>query len=134
MKIDFEWHKSTDQIAKEIINDDAQLFMANETKRLMDPFVPADELVLAQNVSIYTEHGQGIVEYRSAYAHYQYKGELYVSSKTGSPWSRGEYKIAAGKKIKHSTFRHPQATSEWDKAMMVSRKEDLARAMQNYLK
>ena len=28
-------------------------FLANEAKRLMDPYVPADSLALAQNVSVH---------------------------------------------------------------------------------
>lgn len=135
MRVDFEWHKRPDQIAKELINDDTQLFMANTAKRFMNPYVPADDLVLAQNVSIYTEKGQGIVEYRSPYAHYQYKGELYVSSITGSPYaSQGEHKVPAGRKLNHSTFRHPLATSEWDRAMVIARKDDLTKSVQNYIR
>lgn len=135
MRVDFEWHKRPDQITKELINNDTQLFMANTMKRFMDPYVPADNLILAQNVSIYTEGGHGIVEYRSPYAHYQYKGEVYVSSITGSPYAtHGEYKVPTGKKLNHSTFRHPLATSEWDKAMITARRDDLVKSMQNYIR
>lgn len=134
IRIDFEWKKKPDEITKKLLNSNVKLFQANEAKRLMDPYVPADKLMLAQNVSVYVEKGQGIVEYRSPYAHYQYTGILYISSKTGSPWSRGEYKVSTGKKLKHSTFRHPLATSEWDKAMKVARGEELAEAVQRYIK
>lgn len=134
MRIDFEWNKQPDQIVKERINSNTQLFMANEAKRFMDPYVPANNLVLAQNVSLYVEGDNGVVEYRSPYAHYQYKGELYVSSKSGSPWARsGEYKVPAGKNLEHKTFRHPLATSEWDKAMSKARMKDLAQSMENYI-
>lgn len=134
MRIDFEWNKQPDQIVKERINSNTQLFMANEAKRFMDPYVPANNLVLAQNVSLYVEGDNGVVEYRSPYAHYQYKGELYVSSKTGSPWAKsGEYKVPVGKNLKYKTFRHPLATSEWDKAMSKARMKDLAQSMENYI-
>lgn len=134
-RVDFEWKKKPDKIVKEIINDDLHLFMANEMKRFMDPYVPAQNLVLAQNVSIYTEREVGVVEYRSPYAHYQYAGELYVSSKTGSPWaSEGEYKVPTGESLEYSKFRHPLATSHWDKAAVTARGDDLTRAMQNYVK
>lgn len=133
-RVDFEWKKKPDKIVKEIINNDAQLFMANEMKRLMDPYVPAQNMVLAQDVSIYTEKDAGIVEYRSPYAHYQYEGELYVSSKTGGAIaSEGEYKVPAGRKLEYSKFRHPLATSHWDKAMMTARGDDLTKAMQRYI-
>ena len=73
MRVDFEWNKPVSQIAKDIINSDVQLFMANECKRQMMPYVPAQNLVLAQNVSLYVEDNMGVVEYRSPYAHYQWK-------------------------------------------------------------
>ena len=135
MRVDFEWKKRPSQIAKEIINSDVQLFMANEAKRLMNPYVPADKLMLAQNVSIYTEDDQGIVEYRSPYAHYQYKGVLYVSSITGSAFaSSGEYKVPTSKKLEYSKFRHPLATSQWDKAMVTAKGDDLTAAVQSFVK
>lgn len=134
MQLDFMWLKPISQIAKDKLGGDAgQLFLANEAKRLMDPYVPADTMALAQNTRVYVESGNGIVEYMSPYAHYQYKGELYVSSSTGSPWSLGEYKVPAGRPINHSKFRHPLATSEWDKAMYTARKGDLTAAMQRYV-
>lgn len=134
MKLEFKWNKPLDQIVKERINDKTQLFMANEAKRFMDPYVPANNLALAQNVRTYVEDGKGVVHYQSPYAHYQYKGELYVSSVTGSPWaSRGEHKVPAGRPLNYSKFRHPLATSEWDKAMMRSRKGDLTNAVQKYI-
>lgn len=133
-EIDFIWNNQPEEIVKRIINSDVRLFMANEAKRLMDQYVPAKNLILAQAVRIYIEGEQGIVHYNSPHAHYQYKGELYVSSVTGSPWaSKGEYKIPTGEPLNHSKFRHPLATSEWDKAMMRSRKGDLVSATQNYI-
>ena len=135
MRVDFEWKKPTPQIAKEIINSDVQLFMANEAKRLMDPYVPARNLMLAQNVSIYAEDDEGIVHYRSPYAHYQYKGVLYVSSITGSAFaSSGEYKVPTSRKLEYSKFRHPLATSQWDKAMVTARGDDLTAAVQRFIK
>lgn len=136
MNITFKWHKVEKKIIREALNgDECLLFTASEAKRLMEPYVPADNLVLSENTDVYVEGDSGIVEYLSPYAHYQYEGELYVSSVTGSPWARkGEHKVAAGKKLKHSTFRHPLATSFWDRAMKVARMDDLIHAVQQYLK
>lgn len=140
MKTEFKWNKPPAQIAKEKTGgDDGLLFLANEAKRLMDPYVPADNLVLAQNVDVHVENGSGIVEYTSPYAHYQYQGEVYGPSYpimdggdiTG--WYSPPHKTPTGKKLKHSTFRHPLATSEWDKAMLKARKADLTKAMQQYI-
>lgn len=135
MKLSFEWLKSEKQIMKEKTGgEQGLLFLANEAKGLMDKYVPADELILAQDVRIYVEDDVGVVEYTSPYAHYQYKGELYVSSITGSPWAaNGEFKVPTGKKLEHSKFRHPNATSEWDKAMMTGEKGKLTQAFQKYI-
>lgn len=134
MKLEFRFDKSQEQIIKERLSPQARLSLAKEAERLMDPYVPAQNLILAQNTRVYLEGETGIVHYTSPYAHYQYKGELYVSSATGSAWaSEGEYKVPAGKPLKQSKFRHPLATSEWDKAMMKARKEDLVKAVQNYV-
>ena len=134
MNISLKWNKPKTKITEEATGGTpGRLFLANEAKRLMDPYVPADSLFLAQNVRTYVENDAGIVEYMSPYAHYQFEGELYVSSVTGSSWSKGEYKMPAGRELRHSKFRHPLATSHWDKAMRTARKDDLVRAYQNYL-
>lgn len=138
MRVDFEWKKRPSQIAKEIINSDVQLFTANEAKSLMDPYVPARNLVLAQNVSVYTEDDQGIVEYRSPYAHYQYKGIVYGPNypvKEGGViigWKSPPHKTPTNRKLEHSK-RHPLATSHWDKAMVTARGDDLTAAVQRFI-
>lgn len=136
MKLEFDWNKSLKQLQWDKTGgEDGRKFLANQAKAFMNPYVPADELILSQNVRTYVEGEHGVVQYNSPYAHYQYMGELYVSSRTGSAWaSEGEYKVPAGTKLKYDTFRHSLATDHWDKAMMVARKGDLARAMQNHLK
>ena len=78
MDVEIKWNKTSDQIAKEKTRgNDGLLFLANEAKRLMDPYVPADSLALAQNVSVRVEGDTGVIEYQSPYAHYQYKGVAY---------------------------------------------------------
>lgn len=140
----FSWLKSEKAIADEKSGGkEGLLFLANEAKRFMDPYVPADNLILAQNVRTYVEGEQGIVEYATPYAHYQWEGEVYVDPVTGKGaftngeglfWSRpGVAKVPSGRAIKHSTFRHPLATSHWDKAMKTARMDDLVKSYQNYL-
>lgn len=135
MNLDFKWNKNKKQLAFDKTGGKkGRLFLANESKRLMDPYVPAKNMLLAQNTRTFVEGEHGIIEYNSPYAHYQYEGELYVSSTTGSAWAaKGEYKIPAGKALRYDAFRHPLATDHWDKAMMVSRKRDLTAAYQAYL-
>lgn len=137
MKADFIWNRPVSEIAYERSGGDSgRLFLANECKRLMDPYVPARNLVLAQNVKVFVQDQHGYVHYRSPYAHYQYEGVLYVSSITGSSWAtQGEYKVKAvpERQLSHDKSRHPLATSHWDKAMMSARKGDLVRAYQRWL-
>ncbi|WP_270224056.1 minor capsid protein [Clostridium fessum] len=140
MDVEIKWNKTSDQIAKEKTRgNDGLLFLANEAKRLMDPYVPADSLALAQNVSVRVEGDTGVIEYQSPYAHYQYKGVAYgpnyplMDGGAVMGYYSPPHKSSTGKKLKYSHFRHPQATSEWDKAMMRARKGDLVRALENYL-
>lgn len=135
MKPSFQWSKGTEAIARDKLKgNDGLLFLANECKKLMEPYVPANNMALSQNTRVYTEDKCGVVEYNSPYAHYQYTGVLYVSSKTGSSWSKGEYKVPTGKALNYSKFRHPQATKKWDEAMKVAKMKDLEKSFQNYIK
>ena len=145
MKVTLKWNKSINAIVKDKTGGKSGLvFLANEAKRLMDPYVPANNMVLAQNVRVYAEGNKGIVHYLSPYAHYQYEGKVYVDPSTGKAaftngeglyWSRrGVGKIVTGRNLTYNTFRHPLATSHWDKAMLTARKGDLAKAYENYLK
>ena len=141
---EFIWDRTHTEIAKSRVgNKETALFLANEAKRLMDPYVPAKNLILAQNVRVYTEGANGVVEYLSPHAHYQFTGVLYVDKKTGLGaftngeglfWSRpGVSKVPTKQKLNYSTFRHPLATSRWDKAMLTARKTDLTASVQRYI-
>lgn len=89
MDVEIKWNKTSDQIAKEKTRgNDGILFLANEAKRLMDPYVPADSLALAQNVSVHVEGDTGVIEYQSPYAHYQYKGVAYGPNYPLMGWRR----------------------------------------------
>lgn len=136
MSIDFRWNKPVVQIAKEATGGDKTLlFMANEAKRLMDPYVPALNMALSQNVRVYVEGDQGVVHYLSPYASYQHEGVLMVSRITGSPWAKkGESKVVTGRKLNYNKSRHPLATSEWERAMKAARMGDLTNAVQRHVK
>ena len=136
-KAKFSWNDTIETIAHENTGGDgSRLFLANECMRLMNPYVPAEQVeVLAGSARAYSDGDSGYVEYNTPYAHYQYEGILYVSSITGSAWaSAGEYKVKTDKELEHQTAFHPLATSHWDKAMMVANRGKIVRAMQNYLK
>lgn len=135
MSVEFKWNKPIPQIADEATKkNQTLLFMANEAKRLMDPYVPALNMGLSQNVRTYVEGEYGVVHYVSPYAQYQHEGVLMVSRITGSAWARqGESKVVTGKKLKYNTSRHPLATSEWEKAMKAARMGDLTNAVQRFV-
>ena len=94
MHVGFRWNRPTSQIVNEAIGGSrTQLFMANEAKRLMDPYVPALNLVLAQNVRTYVEDGHGVVHYLSPYARYQVRvsvrlAESLCTISPDTPWPR----------------------------------------------
>lgn len=144
-KIVFEWKKPLLEIgAKKTGGRKGMLYLANTAKRLMEPYVPADTLTLSQNVRVSADEKNGQIHYLSPYAHYQWEGTLYVDPKTkkgaftngeGLFWSRPKAaKIPSDRKLHHSGFRHPLATSHWDTAMMTARRDDLVKAFDQYLK
>lgn len=144
MKIgaELKWHKPQGEIVDESSGGkEGKLFLANEFKRLMDPYVPAQNLILAQNVRVYVDtDGNGTIHYTSPYAHYQYEGVVYgpnypITNKDGEVegYFSPPHKTNTGRKLKYSKFRHPLATDHWDRAMLKDRKQDLIRAYQAWL-
>ena len=137
MVTEFRWNKPIPQIAKEATGGKRTLlFMANEARRLMSPYVPARNMNLdGRAVRTYVEGGSGVVHYLSPYARYQYHGFLMVSRITGSPWAkRGESTVLLGIPLNYSKERHPLATAEWDKAMMMAKGGAYVQAVQNYVR
>lgn len=135
MGTDFRWNRPIPLITREALGGERTLlFMANEAKRLMEPYVPALNMGLSQDVRTYVEGDRGIVHYTSPYANYQHKGILMVSRITGSAWARmGESKVTTGRKLKHNKSHHLLATSEWDKAMKAARMGDFTGAVQRFV-
>lgn len=134
--VDMVWNKPFSQVIRETTGGDkTQLFMANEVRRLCDPYVPANNMMLSRNVHIGVEGGKGYVHYLSPYARFQYEGKVMVGVKTGSAWAkRNEHKVVTSENLHYETFRHPLATSHWDKAMKVAHADDLAKSLQNYIR
>lgn len=131
-KISFEFNKPQKTIIEETTGGDkTQLFMANEARKLMQPYVPELNHIMIKDVQTYVENGGGVVHYKAPYSRYQFGGTLFVSSITGSSYSHGEYKVPTSKKLRYSK---PLATSHWDKAMKIARGDDLTKAVQNYIR
>lgn len=136
IKAEFYWNKPVDELCYEVTGgDDGRLFLANEVRRLSDPYVPSSQMgILRGSTKCYVKDGDGWIEYNTPYAHYQYEGILYVSSVTGSSWaSAGEYKIKTDQKLNYTKDFHPLATDHWDKAMYVANKNRLLRSYAKYI-
>ena len=87
MQTEIKWNKPIPSIVRGATGDKKTLlFMAQEARRLMDPYVPARNKALSRNVRVYVEGDHGVVHYLSPYARFQHEGYLMVSRITGSPW------------------------------------------------
>lgn len=132
---------TNDEIANRKVNGrQKMLYLANTCKRLMDPYVPAQNLVLAQNVRVTSDEKTGYVKYNSPYAHYQWEGEVYGPNypitENGEVvgYRSPPHKSPTGRQMQYSKFRHPLATSHWDRAMWAARKGDIIRSYESYLR
>lgn len=136
MQIGFKWNAPTDIILDRVTGGEKTLFfMANEAKRLMDPYVPYMDGVLSKNVEIGADSDGGFVHYKSPYAGFQFNGVVMLGVNSHSPYAKyGEGKVTTSKPLMHSKFRHPLATSYWYKAMKTARMNDLTKATQNYIR
>ena len=127
-------------IADRIIDDDVGTFLASEWSRYFAKYVPMREGILAQDITI--EPFQ--VTYNSPYDHYQRMGNLYVDPITLKGafydpdygfWSRpGVSKIPTGIPLNYSKEQNPLATSHWEVPAFEAFKDDVARAVTQYLK
>lgn len=98
----------------------ARKFLASEVKRFCAPYVPMQQGVLKNNVTIASD-GSHIV-YTQPYAHYQYYG-----------------KVMGGRAPKHYTgddlnYHGANRGPNWDKRMLADKSKDLERSMDEYIK
>ena len=91
--------------------------IANEVKRLSDPYVPMQQGTLKNTAQVVDSSTSVAVIYNQPYAHYQYYGE-----------------VMAGRAPKQYTGRDivyndaPLRGKEWDKRMMADRRNDVEKA------
>ncbi len=91
-----------------------QAFIDQEVIRLMVPYTPSRNNVLAKAAAQGTKIGSGRILVLSPYGRYQYYGVLMVSSLTGSAYAvHGEKKVITDRKLVYSTAKHPQAQALW---------------------
>ena len=119
------------------VDGDVQRFFTNECARKMDKYVPRD----TGNLSRLKVIGKDYIEYRSPYAHYMYKGILYVDPQTGkgsfySPdyghWSRPNVsKIPSNRRLNYHTVG---TGNYWDKRMWTAEGSAIIKDVENYMK
>lgn len=101
-----------------VIDDDVRQFAHMELGRLSDPYVPAQQGILAKSTEATPEH----LRYHMVYAHRQYVGM--TEGGEGKPPRPFDYRKDV----------HPLATSEWDQAMMKDRDQILIREIRGYIR
>lgn len=103
---------------------EAQKFIDSTCIRYMDPYTPAQNLVLTKSATIGTVIGSGEIHQIAPYARYQYYGMLMVSSVTGSSFaSSGEKKVLTDTPLRYSGAKHPQAGKLWFERMKADKQE-----------
>ena len=99
----------------------ARKYLASEVKRLCDPYVPMQQGMLKNNVTIAND-GSHIV-YTQPYAHYQYYGKVMAG--------RAPKKYTGDDLTYHGA---PMRGPNWDKRMLADKSKDLENSLDAYIK
>lgn len=137
MKVKIELNEP--KILRKVTNDRFGLFVANEWKRILDPYTPKDTGLLMQNVELTPWQ----IKYNEPYSAYMYYGEVYVDPVYNvggfySPrygfWSRpGVKKVPSGRTFEFQK-NNPYSTDHWDiKAEQAGQKSKLYKTLNNAL-
>lgn len=103
-----------------------QKYMTKRAADYMDKYVPFRDGILRTNVEI----GDDYILYKSEYAHYQYKGILYVDPETGSSYARKDTeKEATSTPLNYHTAG---TGSHWDKKMMTAERDKFIKEIEKY--
>lgn len=106
--------------------------------KFLNPYVPMDEGILSQNLTITPDY----VQYNVPYAHYMYEGVVYGPNipieENGvivGYWSKpGVAKHPTGKNINYSHEKHSLASRHWDKKAMDDKGEVFIKDVAEILK
>lgn len=91
-------------------DDRVGLFLATTWAKYFAKYTPMQTGTLRDSFSVEPFK----VTYNAPYAHYQWTGELWVSSTTGSSWAEaGEIKVPTGQPLEYSKEQNPLATDHW---------------------
>ena len=74
------------------------------------------------------------IEILGPYAHYQYRGKLWVDAVTGSAWARryGK-KVETAKDLTYDKSKNPQAGPFWDRRLIAAEGDAMAADVQKYI-
>lgn len=104
-------------------NGRAQVLFTNECARYMDRYVPMQTGMLKNTRFI----GPDYIEYSQPYAHYQYRGVLYLAA-NGSSWAKlGERKYPSNGELQYQGA--PVRGKLWDKRMWADNKNRIMRSV-----
>lgn len=120
-------------------NGRATKFLRDTCDKLMDEYIPKDSGTL-KNTKTYPSNHE--IKYTSPYAHYMYKGVVFISPslgvsgiplKNGKWWSpKGEKKVATNKAIKYSGGS--KRGKEWDKRMKLDKKDKIVKDLEKFVR
>lgn len=118
---------NTSEIRFKIFGDGkTQQKLTNTVAKKMDKYIPAKDFELRKSAKI----GKDKIVYQKPYAHYIYRGILYVDPKTGSPYAPKDTK-----KVPTSTpLTYRTGGSYWDKKMMAVEKDDIIEEVEGYIR
>lgn len=109
-------------------NGEVQKFLTQTCAIHMDKYVPYDNGELRTNIDI----GDNYIQYNQLYAHYQYKGILYVDPITGSSWARKDStKVPTNRELQYHT---PGTGNYWDKRMVSAEIDDVVAEVEKKFK
>lgn len=98
--------------------------MAIQMAKDTEPYVPA----MTKSLSNRTRVEGNTIIYPGPYAHYLYKGKLFVDPRTRSAWAPyGATKVITGKDLNISQAVHSKAQSHWFEASKAQNKEKWVR-------
>lgn len=118
---------NTSKVRFKIFGDGkTQQYLTKTVAKKMDKYIPARDFKLRENPKI----GKDKIVYQKPYAHYIYRGILYVDPKTGSP-----YATYGTKKVPTSTpLTYRVGGSYWDKKMMAAEKDDIIQEVEGFIR
>lgn len=145
-QVAFDVQALLNQFDKLIDDDKTMLEIYNLFAKIIEPWVPMDNGILAHGYEVTPQH----LRYKGPYAHYMYMGEIYGPNypiKEGgkivgfftnpygkkSPiieggeivgWYSPPHKEPTGREITYNKEKHPLASKEWDKAAMEVKKDE----------